>query len=203
MNASHIFKLLPAIVLAATLAQPASAATSDGSFSIRGFGAQSCASANAGLKEKPEAVGGAVAWLLGYLTALNRVNSETFDISPVSDGIALLRMVAGVCEKTPELLVENVSFEVLKSLARARVKENVPMVTTTAGDQSALVRKATLQQIQESLIQRGHLAGTADGDFGPKTEAALRVFQEEQKLPVTGIADAATIVRILVELPAK
>src|SRR5690606_34698614 len=86
MKVLHFFRLLPAAAVAAVLAQPAAAATKDGSFSIRGFGAQTCAVANASLKEKPEAVNGAVAWLLGYLTALNRINAETFDISPVSDG---------------------------------------------------------------------------------------------------------------------
>jgi peptidoglycan hydrolase-like protein with peptidoglycan-binding domain len=31
-----------------------------------------------------------------------------------------------------------------------------------------------------------------DGDFGSRTEAALRRYQEERRLPVTGIGDDAT-----------
>jgi peptidoglycan hydrolase-like protein with peptidoglycan-binding domain len=41
-----------------------------------------------------------------------------------------------------------------------------------------------------------HAAGaaiTADGDFGPLTEAAVRAFQKEAGLPVTGVGDKATL----------
>ena len=33
---------------------------------------------------------------------------------------------------------------------------------------------------------------TADGDFGPETEKAVKVFQTKEKLPVTGIVDEET-----------
>jgi peptidoglycan hydrolase-like protein with peptidoglycan-binding domain len=58
--------------------------------------------------------------------------------------------------------------------------------------------------MQEALIERGHLGGGADAIFGPRTEVALRAFQQEQELEETGVADSATVVRLLVELlPAK
>lgn len=40
--------------------------------------------------------------------------------------------------------------------------------------------------LQRGLTQRGFDAGTADGVFGKKTEAAIRAFQQSQGLPVTG-----------------
>src|SRR5690606_32980564 len=96
-----------------------------------------------------------------------------------------------------------VAFEVLKALAAARVVENAPIVETVSGERKASVRRETLQKIQAQLIRLGHLTGTADGVFGPQTESALRAFQSSQNLPQTGVADAATIVRILIEMPAK
>ncbi|MBQ3270567.1 MAG: peptidoglycan-binding protein [Clostridia bacterium] len=46
---------------------------------------------------------------------------------------------------------------------------------------------------QKSLVALGYLAGGADGVYGPKTEAALRAFQEANALPVTGHLDAQTL----------
>lgn len=198
-----LYRLLPALIVSAVLAGPATAATQDGSFSIRGFGAQKCSAILQPMREDPQAANAALAWTLGYTTALNRVQSETFDVSPLVDGTAMLKMIVGTCEKVPDSLVETVAFEVLKALARARVVESAPMVETVSGDQKATVRRETLQRIQAQLIQLGHLSGTADGVFGPQTSSALRAFQAAQQLPETGVADAATVVRILIELPTE
>ncbi|MBQ7767757.1 MAG: peptidoglycan-binding protein, partial [Oscillospiraceae bacterium] len=35
--------------------------------------------------------------------------------------------------------------------------------------------------------------GSADGIFGAKTETAVRKYRQANKLPVTGVADAATM----------
>ena len=46
--------------------------------------------------------------------------------------------------------------------------------------------------LQTQLIQLGYLSGTADGDFGSRTETALKDFQEANGLEATGIADVET-----------
>ncbi len=46
--------------------------------------------------------------------------------------------------------------------------------------------------IQERLIELGYLAGTADGNFGAKSEAATLVFQKANGLDETGVADSIT-----------
>lgn len=42
------------------------------------------------------------------------------------------------------------------------------------------------------FVQRCVKTKVIDGDFGPKTEAALRSFQMENRLPATGVVDVAT-----------
>ena len=48
-----------------------------------------------------------------------------------------------------------------------------------------------VQLLQLGLIRAGFRPGRADGSFGRGTEVALRRFQQEQDLPVTGRSDTA------------
>ena len=47
-------------------------------------------------------------------------------------------------------------------------------------------------KLQKRLAAAGFDPGAADGIFGPKTEAALKAFQEANGLAVDGIAGPAT-----------
>ncbi len=58
-----------------------------------------------------------------------------------------------------------------------------------------------IKLIQEWLSLNGsHVK--VDGDFGPASEAAVRQFQTQQGLPVSGIADAATFERLIAPMKA-
>ena len=63
------------------------------------------------------------------------------------------------------------------------------------------------KQIQQRLIDLGYLRGTADGIFGERSEAALKVFQSLAGLEATGSMDDATRAALFSDdaraLPAK
>ena len=50
-----------------------------------------------------------------------------------------------------------------------------------------------VQEMQERLRDLGYLADDADGIFGPRTREAVELFQNENGLKETGIADASTL----------
>ena len=54
---------------------------------------------------------------------------------------------------------------------------------------------------QVALVRRGISPGPIDAMMGPQTRAALRAFQEEEKLPVSGRLDAATEAQLTLEAP--
>jgi peptidoglycan hydrolase-like protein with peptidoglycan-binding domain len=54
---------------------------------------------------------------------------------------------------------------------------------------------------QQRLKDRGYYSGSVDGAIGPNTEAALRAYQRDQRLSVTGKLDAQTV-RALMSEPA-
>ncbi len=53
---------------------------------------------------------------------------------------------------------------------------------------------SSVRDLQQALIKAGiSIRGGADGIFGPATAQAVSAFQTAQGLPVTGVADAATV----------
>ena len=50
-----------------------------------------------------------------------------------------------------------------------------------------------VRQIQQRLTELGIYSGPINGNFGPLTEAAVRAFQQEQGISVTGVAGPITL----------
>lgn len=61
---------------------------------------------------------------------------------------------------------------------------------------------ANVLEAQIALARRGFSSGSLDGVMGYQTRAALRAFQRQAGLPVTGVLDATTRARLLIEPPA-
>ena len=62
------------------------------------------------------------------------------------------------------------------------------------GDYADLYRQA-----QEKLNGLGFAAGPVNGDFGPKTQAALAQFQIARDLPASGMLDERTRAELQIE----
>ena len=59
--------------------------------------------------------------------------------------------------------------------------------------QGAQQDQETIKQVQEQLRSMGHDAGPADGIMGPKTQAAVKEFQESKGLQASGRLDSQTL----------
>jgi peptidoglycan hydrolase-like protein with peptidoglycan-binding domain len=66
-------------------------------------------------------------------------------------------------------------------------------------EQRQLLTKDQIQQLQERLKAEGVDPGPVDGVMNPRTEAALRQYQEKFGLPVSGAADEATLRRLQIQ----
>lgn len=64
--------------------------------------------------------------------------------------------------------------------------------SSSGGSQTAYAYdEGTVRNIQAGLQRLGYDPGPADGHYGPKTEAAIRRFQQDNGLPVDGQPTAA------------
>lgn len=73
-----------------------------------------------------------------------------------------------------------------------RIGGGAPLQGTFPPDENGLTRDDRLS-VQRALAQRGYDIGTIDGVIGPMSQAALRNFQSSEGLPMTGVADRATL----------
>lgn len=58
-----------------------------------------------------------------------------------------------------------------------------------------------VQTMQQRLIEYGYFTGNSDGVFGDATQMAVQRFQMVNGLPVTGVADGMTMLRLMADVP--
>jgi peptidoglycan hydrolase-like protein with peptidoglycan-binding domain len=64
------------------------------------------------------------------------------------------------------------------------------VVTRSRTDSDAV---STTAQVQRKLKKLGYFEGTVDGELGPRSRAAIRTYQEENGLEITGQIDRALL----------
>lgn len=206
---SRLIKSL-ALGLPLVFAQPATAADAQGGYAARGAVAvMRCADltrllqpAEPGAAPSPAAaahVGAFIAWVDGVLTGVNMTLPGTFDISPFRGAAVVQAMIIQRCAAAPGHMVHQAMFQAINALAPFRSPSDGPVVAISVNGQNIAIREETLRQVQQALMTRGFLrAGRPDGRFTESTRAALRDFQQAQRLSVTELPDPETLQRLAV-----
>ncbi|MGM0983724.1 MAG: peptidoglycan-binding domain-containing protein [Pseudomonadota bacterium] len=173
------------------------AADDEGNYAIRGAGAQTCQAMVEQLEETPELLNAYASWMEGYLTGYNRFLDDTFDVSPVMSAREVAVMVRNICRDSADIRVETALARLINLFMPARVQAASNPVTLSVGDSTLNIRQATLQRLQQALIDRGYEDVEANGRFNDATREAVSDFQEQQGLNATGAPDVDTLVRLL------
>jgi hypothetical protein len=202
----NIRLMVTSVLLVAFLAIPpgSGAADKNGKYAVRGVGSSKCGQMVSSIDSKDQnvrkdAVLLYTSWLNGYLSYVDRVEKETYDIIPLADSTHLLAVIVGQCRSHTDTLVESISAQVVGVLSKAKITSESPIVALTVGDQKGSFRKATLIALQNKLIALRHFKGKADGEFGTDSQKALRAFQKAEKLKDTGFPDTDTLMRALLK----
>ena len=70
------------------------------------------------------------------------------------------------------------------------------MKSSASRDSAQGAGREQVKAVQQALKDKGHDPGEVDGAMGPKTEAALRDYQQKEGLKATGTADADTMAKL-------
>ncbi|MBL8953886.1 MAG: peptidoglycan-binding protein [Myxococcaceae bacterium] len=108
------------------------------------------------------------------------------------------RSLAGVGQLAPVVTGTNVTVQepaLLESRSLIGIAALAPAVRGTTSTPQPAPKPQPSRQVKElqTALRSAGADVTADGLMGPKTEAALKHFQKQNGLKVTGVGDAATI----------
>lgn len=103
----------------------------------------------------------------------------------------VLRARVGFFERLPEVYRQPARFRPTVVVERAdgegyRVVSSEDMLTTGTGGEA-------VADLQRALALARHDPGPSDGDFGPRTEDAVRAFQRQRGLVVDGLVGPQTV----------
>ncbi len=194
-------KILSSLVIAAVLFVSPTvghAENSSGQFAVEGPGRLTCeaftdARTDKGSAEFQRLIG----FIEGYLSAANRYEPNTFDLSPWHNAAAFDLILNKHCTENPEDVIVSVAQKMVSALRPVRVASYSPMVEVGSGENRAILYRTILRRTQASLRSRGLFAGEEDGNYSPQMRDALLAFQRQADLFETGVPDPATLWTLL------
>jgi peptidoglycan hydrolase-like protein with peptidoglycan-binding domain len=116
-------------------------------------------------------------------TARDQLSKEWSNF-PAADRVECGRMV----KIGPPSYIDLLTCLEIRRDARQRQQGSPEITDRSTGQEQTRtgLSRDQIREVQRALLRQGYYAGSVDGNFGPKTERALRRFQKAQQLPVTG-----------------
>lgn len=184
--------------LAAALAAPAEAQTGTKQFAVEAFGRVSCPEFMSLRQNRSSAdYARVMGFVSGYLTAANRYENDTFDLTPWHNAFAFDLILEKHCTEHRTDTLVSILQRMVSSLRPIRVARYSDLVTLSAGGNSVVVYETVLRRTQTYLKVAGLFTGDVDGKDSPKFREAVRAFQQRKRLPPTGLPDPATLWTLL------
>lgn len=184
-------------------ATPGHAADAAGKYAVRGAGGSPCATFLSALSAKNQPlIDQYASWLMGYVSAVNRLQAQTFDAMPTMRPGEMVALAAMTCKLEPKLTVELAAARGLNAVSALRAGQESPVVTLTSDGRTVQIRQQALTTLQRNLSARGMFTGAANGAASPALTVAIKAFQTQVKLPATGLPDLDTILRASAPAPA-
>lgn len=193
---------LKAVVAAALLAvtvNPATgtASTSQGVFAVEESGRMPCPAFIAARAAKNANYDRAIGFVEGYLSAANRYEPNTFDLSPWQNAAAFGMILEAHCKKQGSDTLGMAIQRLVGALQPLRLAEPSKLIEVGDGQHKVILYEMILKRAQSALAQRGIYRGTATGLYDQPTKLAFASFQKSVSLDQTGLPDPATLWMLL------
>ncbi len=188
-----------AIVASACLGTVSHAAQpTENSFAVEGAGRLNCAAFTAARGNKSSAeYQRMIGFVEGYLSAANRYEPNTFDLTPWHNAAALDIILNSHCSEHTQDTLVSVVQRMVTGLRPVRIAQFSPLVEVGDASNHAIVYETILRRAQAALKIRGLYQGQEDGKFSPEMRDALIEFQKQGSLAPTGVPDPATLWTLL------
>lgn len=181
------------ILAALTFSNPIQAADEAENFAVKGAGLARCNDYIEARRSNAPAFYQFGGWINGYLTALNQLKPETYDLAPWQSSDLLAGVILRNCRENPENRFINTVAAMVDSLNAQRILTKSPFVEAHAGETRIRIYQELLRRTQEKLAESGLYQGEPTGLFDQETEDGLRAYQKAGRLIETGLPDQATL----------
>lgn len=174
-------------------ASEASAGTKTGEFAVEEAGRARCSAFVKARSEKSEAYARYIGFIEGYLTAANRYEPATFDLSPWHNSEAFALILDQHCRKHPQDTMVMSAQRLVAAFQPIRLADQSKLLEVGDPQHRTIIYETILRRAQAALAQRGLYKGQVDGQYDAEVKAALQEFQRSAKLDPSGIPDPATL----------
>lgn len=185
--------------LGAQSAAPRAAATpAERPFAVEEYGRVSCQQFIAARAQRTApAYNRIMGFVQGYLTAANRYEPDTFDLSPWHNAAAFDLILEKHCSAQPNEPLVVVLQKMVGAFRPMRVAKASAMVKVSNDKGTAYVYDTVLRRSETYLKARGFYAGPINGADSPALREAFAKFQQDKGFTPTGIPDPATLWTLL------
>ncbi|MFT5391957.1 MAG: hypothetical protein ACI8PT_002152 [Gammaproteobacteria bacterium] len=213
----HLVGIVGVLALSGSALFPsiAVAADADGKFAVKGVARTHCKTFVKVWEERRETPQPYVlyaGWMDGYLSALNERTPGTYDITSFEATELLGNFVYANCKRAPEQPFFNMMRGLVQALNGRRLPSQSPLVpiegTVELSDGASRdvrinLYEETIRRAQNSLKLAGAYDGEVDGVYSDATRAAIKTYQADNGLRVSGMPDQFTLLRLFRPVEAK
>lgn len=187
-----MWKILTPVLVAVALAPSAYAMDANGNFRVKGYGLESCASFIASYEAQDGTALYYLNWTNGYISAVNQFQPDTYDVAGSLSIDDLGTWLVAYCrENGGQTMITAVS-----TMMAAMYDQR--LTYSAAGEQGApAFDPGLVRDVQQALSNHGYYDSTIDGLYGPGTRQAIVTYQKTENLPITGLPDLATTLKLL------
>lgn len=184
-----------ALLSAAVVLWPtdARAETKDHEFALEESGRATCVMYSRARNGSPQATARYIGFIEGYLTAANRYEPNTFDLTPWHTPEAFALILDEHCAKNPDEPLAMVAQRIVVAMMPMRLADKSDLVKIGEGSHQTTVYQRIIWRAQDELARRGLYRGKLDGADSPEFRSAVSQFQQLARLDPSGVPDVATL----------
>lgn len=173
------------------------AASNSGQFAVKGIGHHKCSDYLAARAAKSSAYSNYGHYIAGYLTAGNRLLSDTVDLTSWETIDVVSAYVANLCRIRGDVFFAQALEGVAAMMMPNRLRGNAELVEVSAGGKSIKVYASVIARLKKALIEGNYFNGSIDSRFDQATIRALKDFQKSRDIPQTGLPDQQSLYLLL------
>jgi hypothetical protein len=178
-------------------------ADANGEFALEGAGQASCSRFLQALEEDSTEVLIFGGWMHGFLTGVNRYESDTYDVVTWPSQQQQLRFLQNVCQGNRSARFADAVELMVRQLRDERLTVKEPPITVgKIKDGSPIVLyPSTLKRVRQRLneLQFGTFSAPLAGDWDAELGDALLAFQRSADIAQSGLPDPDTLLRLFRE----